>query len=70
MKRLSLSMVVYRFESNHFHTEKGKFVVPLPKDPSAKLIGESMITSCTEILCLERSLNTRGCFKGFNDITQ
>ena len=70
----SLSMeertVVRHFESSHSRTKEGRFVVPLPKDPRAKPIGESRSQAVRRLLSLERSLNTRGCFKEFDDVMQ
>ena len=62
--------MVRHFESNHSRTKDGRFVVPLPKDPRAKLIGESRSQAVRRLLSLERSLNTRGCFNEFDDIMQ
>ena len=70
----SLSMeertVIRHFESNHSRTKGGRFVVPLPKNPSAKLIGESRSQAVQRFLSLERSLNAKGCFKEFSDVMQ
>ena len=33
--------VVHHFQDNHFRTDSGRFVVPLPKKPDAKAIRES-----------------------------
>ena len=33
--------VVHHFRDNHSRTDSGRFVVPLPKKPDAKSIGES-----------------------------
>ena len=70
----SLSMeectVVRHFESNHSLTEEGRFIVPLPKNPSAKPIGESRSQAVRRFFSLEQSLNTRGGFKEFNEVMQ
>ena len=63
-------MVVRHLESNHSSTEKGRFVVPLPKDQSTKPIGESRSQAVRRFLSLERSLKARDCFKEFNDVMQ
>ncbi len=34
-------VVQWHFEKNHYRNEEGRFVVPLPKDPHCKVIGES-----------------------------
>ena len=62
--------VVRHFESNHSRTEEGRFIVPLPKNPSVKPIGESRSQAIRRFFSLERSLNTRGCFKEFNEVMQ
>ena len=65
----SLSMeectVIRHFESNHSCTKGGRFIVPLPKNPSAKLS-----QAVWRFLSLERSLNAKGCFKEFSDVMQ
>lgn len=70
----SLSMeertVVRHFESNHSHTEEGRFIVPLIKKPGAKRIGKSGAQAVRRFLSLERSLTTRGCFKEFREVMQ
>ena len=54
--------VVRHFEENHSSTEEGRFVVPLPKDPSAKPIGGSRSQAVRRFLSLERSRNARNYF--------
>ena len=61
-------MVVRHFDSNHTRTKEGRFVVPLPKDPNARPIGESRSQAVRRFLSLERSLNQKGCFKDFDTI--
>ena len=39
--------VVRHFETNHHRTAEGRFVVPLPRRPDAKPIGESR----SQVLC-------------------
>ena len=72
--RLPLSVeertVVRNFESNHSRSKEGRFVVPLPKDPHAKSIGESRSQAVRRFLSLERSLNARGRFQEFNIVMQ
>ena len=51
-------MVVWHFESNHTCSSQGQFVVPLPKNPSAKPLGES------------RSLNKKDRFQEFDGVMQ
>ena len=62
--------VVRHFESNHSRSEEGRFIVPLPKDPNARPIGESRSQAVKRFLSLERSLNQKGCFQEFNTVMQ
>ena len=61
-------MVVRHFDSNHTRTKEGRFIVPLPKDPNARPIGESRSQAVRRFLSLECSLNQKGCFKDFDTI--
>ena len=63
-------MVVRHFDSNHTRTKEGRFIVPLPKDPNARPIGESRSQAVRRFLSLERSLNQKGCFKEFDTVMQ
>ena len=62
--------VVRHFESNHSRSKEGRFIVPLPKDPNARPIGESRSQAVKRFLSLERSLNQKGCFQEFNTVMQ
>ena len=62
--------VVRHFESNHTRSKEGRFIVPLPKDPNARSIGESRSQAVKRFLSLERSLNSKGCFQEFNTVMQ
>ena len=53
-------MVVRHFDSNHSCSREGRFVVPLPRDPSTKSIGESRSQAVRRFLSLEHSLTTKG----------
>jgi len=53
------------FKANHSRTKGGKFVVPLPKQTDARLIGESRSQAVRRFLSLERSLNSKNQFKNF-----
>ena len=55
-------------KTNHSRTEGGRFFVPLPKQPDAKLIGESRSQAVRRFLSLERSLNSRGQFQAFEPV--
>ena len=63
-------MVVRHFETSHSRSPDGKFIVPLPQDPSAKSIGESRSQAVRRFLSLERSLNAKGRFKKLDDVIQ
>ena len=62
--------VVRHFESNHTRTKEGRFIIPLPKDPNAKPLGESRSQAVRRFLSLERSLNQKGCFQEFDTVMQ
>ena len=62
--------VVRHFESNHARSKEGRFIVPLPKDPKARPIGESRSQAVKRFLSLERSLNQKGCFQEFDTVMQ
>jgi hypothetical protein len=63
-------MVVRHFESNHSRSKEGRFVVPLPRNPSAKRIGESRSQAVRRFLSLERTLTAKGRFKELDAIMQ
>ena len=60
--------VAQHFKDNHHHYEKGSFVVPLPKKPHAKQLGESRSQAVRRFLSLERSLRAKGQFEAFNAV--
>ena len=62
--------MVRHFESHHTCSKKGRFIVPLPKNPNARLIGESRSQAVRRFLSLERSLNLKGRFQDFNSVMQ
>ena len=62
--------VVRHFESNHSRSKEGRFIVPLPKDPNARPIGESRSQAVKRFLSLECSLNQKGCFQEFDTVMQ
>ena len=57
--------VVHHFERNHSRRETGRFIVPLPKDPHAKSIGESRAQAVRRFLSLERTLRSKEQFSQF-----
>ncbi len=63
-------MVVQHFSENHYRTDEGRFVVPLPKKPQAKVLGESRSQAVRRFLALERSLRAKGNFKEFDTVIQ
>ena len=48
--------VVHHFKVNHHCNNEGIFIVPLPKRPDSKLIGESRSQAMRRFISLERSL--------------
>ena len=72
--QLALSMeertVVRHFEAKHSRSSEGRFVVPLPRNPSAKSVGESRSQAVRRFLSLERTLTAKGRFKELDDVMQ
>ena len=62
--------MVRHFKSNHTRSKEGRFIVPLPKDPNARPIGESRSQAVRRFLSLEHSLNRKGCFQEFGAVMQ
>ena len=62
--------VVCHFQTNYSRSLKGKFVVPLPRNFSAKSIGESRSQAVRRFLSLEQSLTAKDRFKQFDDVIQ
>jgi len=60
--------VVQQFKTDHTRTEAGRFVVPLPKKPDAKPLGESRSQAVRRFLSLERALRARGQFTEVNEV--
>ena len=60
--------VMQHFKEMHYRNEVGRFVVPLPKKPHAKPLGESRSQAVRRFLSLERSLHCKGQFKAFSDV--
>ena len=63
-------MVVDHFDKNHRRSESGRFIVPLPRKPQAKSIGESRSQAVRRFLSLERSLHAKGRFQEFSDVIE
>ena len=51
------------FKTNHFRTSDGMFMVPLPKKPDAKPLGESRSQAVRRFHSLERTLHAKHRFK-------
>ena len=62
--------VVQHFQTNHYRNESGRFVVPLPRRPDAKPLGESRSQAVRRFLSLEHSLYCKGQFADFNAVIQ
>ena len=62
--------VVHQFERNHSRRETGRFIVPLPKDPHAKSIGESRAQAVRRFLSLERTLRSKEQFSQFTAVME
>ena len=63
-------VVVDHFDKNHRRSESGRFIVPLPRKPQAKSIGESRSQAVRRFLSLERSLHAKGRFQEFSDVIE
>lgn len=62
--------VVQHFERTHSRNNSGRFVVPLPKDPHAKPIGESRSQAVRRFFSLERILRSKNQFEEFSIVMQ
>lgn len=56
------------FEDQHYRTESGRFVVPLPRRSDAKLLGESRSQAVRRFTRFERSLHAKGIFPEFKNV--
>ena len=54
--------VVLHFRANHVQGSDGRFIVPLPRKPDAKKLGESRSQAVRRFLSLEQSLHARSQF--------
>lgn len=63
-------LVVRHFECNHRRSAQGRFIVPLPRDPGARTLGESRAQAVKRFTSLERSLNRQGRFEEFDAVMQ
>ncbi len=62
--------VVQHFSETHTRTKSGRFVVPLPKNPRAKPLGESRSQAVRRFLSLERSLHSNNQFPEFSAVME
>jgi hypothetical protein len=62
--------VVRHFEANHYRTKDGRFVVPLPRKPDTKSLGESRSQAVRRFLTLEHSLRYKGQFEEVDTVIQ
>ena len=57
--------VTLYFQNTHSRTEEGRFVVPLPKDPQARPLGESRAQAVRRFMTMEHNLHSKGQFPEF-----
>ena len=57
-------------KTNHSRTSTGRFVVPLPRRPDAKLVGESRSQAVRRFLVLESSLHRKNKFQDVDAVVQ
>ena len=65
---LEEKLVLQHYKSNHYRTESGAFVVPLPKREDSKPLGESRSKAVRRFLSLERSLCPAGHKDEFDSV--
>ena len=62
------SAVVDHFKSHHTRLTDGRFLVPLPKQPGSKPLGESRSQAVRRFLTFEHSLHHKGLFPEFKAV--
>ena len=62
--------VVTHFETNYSRTKAGRFMVPLPRKPGVKPIGESRSQAVHRFMTLERSLRHKNQFEDVDAVMQ
>ncbi len=62
--------VIKHFVANHSRTEAGRFIVPLPRKPGAKPIGESQSQAVRRFVTLERSVHHKDRFQEVDAVMQ
>ena len=63
-------LVVQHFKDTHTRSDEGRFIVPLPKRPQSKSLGESRSQAVKRFLSLERSLYLKGQFQEFSTVME
>ena len=63
-------IVMDHFNHHHQRDDTGRFIVPLPKNPKAKALGESRSLAVRRFMSLERSLRARGRFQQFTEVME
>ena len=58
-------LVIQHFKAHHKRTDNGRFVVPLPKKPNTKPLGESRSQAIHRFCSLERALHAKDLFGDF-----
>ena len=61
-------LAVHYFDTQHYLSKDGTFVVPLPVKSEVKPIGESRLTAVRRFLSMERSLNAREQFGELKEV--
>ena len=62
------SAVMDHFKNHHTRQEDGRFLVPLPKKPGVKSLGESRSQAVRRFLTFERSLHLKEIFPEFKEV--
>ena len=63
-------LVVEHFECNHRRDSVGRFIVPLPRKPNVKPLGESRSLAVYRFSCLEHSLRRKKQFEAFKNVIE
>ena len=63
-------LVVHHFKETHSRFETGRFIVPLPKNPQKKSLGESRSQAVRRYISLERSLYSKDHFQEFSAVME
>ena len=62
--------VVQHFQETHTRNDTGRFIVPLPRKPQCKPLGESRSQAVRRFLSQERALRSKGQFSEFSAVIQ